>query len=178
MYITQIDLLRLLAFEHQMTQSYMRRHCGVSTGLWDKQTPADDMIPKLDKGLIELFGKDYRSDKNINKYLKHTEIVKDFDIDLLKSRRELLKIEQADFADMIGMSRTTYRNFEYEGGELRSWPMYVEMTRVLGSDLLYEDSKFKSKREKVRKAKTGKTKQFITFKNVGGKWQIGRRVVA
>lgn len=173
MYVTQADLFRILSFEYGVTQADMQRHCGVGKSLWFKNVLADEMIPKIDKGLADLFGKDYRSERNINKYLRHEEIIKDVDISLIRKRRQFFNLTTAEIGDMIELSKGSYQKIEHGKNDVKSWKMYIDLTMILKSDLLKADSKFKVKRNNKRST----PKKYITFKNVGGRWVLGRKMV-
>ena len=91
-YLSTRDLYKLLSFEFDMTQTKMREDCEVRMFLWHKDEDIKDMLPKIDKGLAQLFGHDYRSPENIRKYERHRDIARDIDPNIIAQYRILMAI--------------------------------------------------------------------------------------
>lgn len=177
-YLSTRDLYKLLSFEFDMTQTKMREACDVRMFLWHKDEDIKDMLPKIDKGLAQLFGHDYRSPENIRKYERHRDIARDIDPDIIAQYQIDNGYSISKLASLADIPYETVRKIENSISVISSWRQYQNLAAIIGNDLLKADSKYKERKDKNRKPK----KRSITFKNIatrGSKlsWEIGHRVV-
>lgn len=177
-YLSTKDLYKLLSFEFDMTQTKMRETCGVTPFLWNRDEDVKDMLPKIDKGLAQLFGVDYRSPENIRKYERHRGIADDIDPNIIAQYRIDNGYSISKLARLAGIPYETVRKIENSISEISSWRQYQNLAAIIGNDLLKADSKYKDRKDKNRKPK----KRTITFKNIakrGSKlsWEMGHKVV-
>lgn len=177
-YLSTRDLYRLLSFEYDITQTKMREACEVTAFLWNRDEDVKDMLPKIDKGLAQLFGHDYRSPENIRKYERHRGIADDIDPSIITKYRIENGYSISKLARLADIPYETIRKIENSISEISSWRQYQNLATIIGNDLLKADSKYKERKNKNRKPK----KRTITFKNIatrGSKlsWEIGHRVV-
>ena len=177
-YLSTRDLYKLLSFEFDMTQTKMREDCEVRMFLWHKDEDIKDMLPKIDKGLAQLFGHDYRSPENIRKYERHRGIANDVGPKKLVQLRLRKRYSISKLAKETEVSYSIIKNLENSEVKIQNWRVYKNLSLILEDDLLKADSKYKERKDKNRKPK----KRSITFKNIatrGSKlsWEIGHRVV-
>ena len=74
-----------------------------------------------------------------------------------------------DYANALGIGHTRLSSMESGVSTFNSWGEYLKFKNFYKDDLLKE-SAVKKKNAKVI------TKEFITFKNVGGRWEMGKLV--
>ena len=177
-YLSTKDLYKLLSFEFDMTQTKMRETCGVTPFLWNRDEDVKDMLPKIDRGLAQLFGADYRSPENIRKYERHRGIARDIDPNIIAQYRIENGYSISKLARLSDIPYETIRKIESSISEISSWRQYQNLAAIVGNDLLKADSKYKERKDKNRKPK----KRSVTFKNIatrGSKlsWEMGHRVV-
>ena len=70
---------------------------------------------------------------------------------------------------MLGIGKDRFSNIESGISKPLNWKEYLKFKKFYKDDLLKE-SAVKKKNTKVI------TKEFITFKNVGGRWEMGKLV--
>ena len=70
---------------------------------------------------------------------------------------------------MLGIGKDRFSNIESGISKPLNWKEYLKFKKFYKDDLLKESAR-KKKEAKVI------TKEFITFKNVGGRWEMGKLV--
>lgn len=176
-YLSTRDLYKLLSFEFDITQVSMREHCGATVSLWQRDSPIDEIAPRIDEGLAELFDKDYKEIRNIKMYQRHQKTVDDVNPKAVTHAREKMHLNMRELADITGLRASDISKIESGTRSIPNWESYQRLKKVLRNDLLWSSSRFKTKPKKGKKVK-----QFMTFKNIatrGSKvcWETGRRIV-
>ena len=171
------ELYRLLSFEFGITQVRMREHCGATVSLGLRDSPIDDIAPRIDEGLSDLFGKDYKEIRNIKMYQRHQKTVDDVNPKAVTYAREKMHLNMRELGDITGLRASDVSKIESGARNIPNWPNYQRLKKVLRNDLLWSSSRFKPKPKKGKKVK-----QFMTFKNIatrGSKlsWEMGHKVV-
>ena len=171
------ELYRLLSFEFGITQVSMREHCGATVSLWLRDSPIDDIAPRIDEGLTDLFGKDYKEIRNIKMYQRHQKTVDDVNPKAVTNAREDVHLNMRELADITGLRADDISKIESGARSIPNWKNYQRLKKVLRNDLLRSSSRFKAKPKKGKK-----TKQFMTFKNIATRGskvclETGRRIV-
>ena len=115
------------------------------------------------------FGPDWNSAQNLRDYQRKKNITDSIDHERLARLRQEQKYSLKALAGIIGVGAARLARIESGTGSFNNWQEYMACTKVLNDDLL-PTSKNKAKTETIRK-------EFITFKNVGGRWEMGKRIV-
>lgn len=131
---------------------------------------SENMLTKLvNNRMINQFGEDWNSNENLRDYQHKKNIANSISRERLSRLRQEQKYSLKALGGIIGVGASRLARIESGTGKFNNWQEYVDCTQVLKDDLLPK-SESKAKTETVRK-------EFITFKNVGGYWEMGRRVV-
>ena len=131
---------------------------------------SENTLTKLVNGrMINHFGPDWNSNKNLRNYQRKKNIADSIDHERLARLRQEQKYSLKALGSIIGVGAARLARIESGTGSFNNWQEYVACAKVLNDDLL-TTSKSKAKIETIRK-------EFITFENVGGHWEMGKRVV-
>ena len=130
----------------------------------------EDVLTKLvNKRMTDAFGPDWNSAENLRDYQRKKNIADSIDRERLARLRQEQKYSLKTLAGIIGVGAKRLARIESGTGSFNNWQEYIACTKVLEDDLLPK-RKSEGKTETIRK-------EFITFENVGGHWEIGKRIV-
>ena len=131
---------------------------------------SENTLTKLVNGrMVNHFGPDWNSAENLRDYQRKKNIADSIDHERLARLRQEQKYSLKTLGSIIGVGAKRLARIESGTGSFNNWQEYTACVKVLKDDLL-PTSKSKAKTETVRK-------EFITFKNVGGHWEMGKRIV-
>lgn len=131
---------------------------------------SEDVLTKMvNQRMTEQFGPDWNSNENLRDYQHKKNIADSISRERLSRLRQEQKYSLKTLGSIIGVGAKRLARIESGTGSFNSWQEYVACTKVLKDDLI-EKSESKAKTKTIRK-------EFITFKNIGGHWEIGKRVV-
>ena len=119
--------------------------------------------------MVRQFGENWNSIENLRKYQEKKNIVKDFDGERMKEIRIRKGGTILVYSEMLGIGNDRLSNLEKGISKPLNWKEYVKFKKF------YKDELIKESAIKKRNAKVIK-KEFITFKNVGGHWEMGKRI--
>ena len=74
-----------------------------------------------------------------------------------------------EYSKMLGIGKDRFSNIESGISKPLNWKEYLKFKKFYKDDLLKANS------DKKKNAKVI-TKEFITFKNVGGRWEMGKLI--
>ena len=131
---------------------------------------SEDVLTKMvNERMINQFGEDWNSNENLRDYQHKKNIADSIDHERLSRLRQEQKYSLKTLGSIIGVGAKRLARIESGTGRFNNWQEYIACTKVLKDDLLSK-GKSKAKTETIRK-------EFITFKNVGGHWEMGKRIV-
>ena len=131
---------------------------------------SEDVLTKMvNERMINQFGEDWNSNENLRDYQHKKNIADSIDHERLARLRQEQKYSLKTLGSIIGVGAARLARIESGTGRFNNWQEYMACTKVLNDDLLSK-GKSKAKTETIRK-------EFITFKNVGGHWEMGKRIV-
>ena len=135
----------------------------------DTARQEDVLTKKVKEKMVNQFGEDWNSNENLRDYQHKKNIADSIDRERLAQLRQEQKYSLKTLASIIGVGAKRLARIESGTGHFNNWQEYTACTKVLKDDLL-------PKRESKAKTETI-SKEFITFENVGGHWEIGKRIV-
>ena len=131
---------------------------------------SENTLTKLVNGrMIKHFGPDWNSAENLRDYQRKKNIADSIDHERLSRLRQEQKYSLKTLGSIIGVGAARLARIESGTGRFNNWQEYIACVKVLNDDLL-PTSGNKDKTETI-------SKEFITFKNVGGHWEMGKRIV-
>lgn len=166
---TVADMFNLFQFSEGLTGSDVCRLTGIKRPQMQFAKTEDVLTKKTNELMVRQFGENWNSVKNLRKYQEKKNIVKDFDGGRMKEIRLRKNETIKEFAKQLGIGHERLSNIESGVSKPFNWKEYVKFKKFYNDDLLKE-SAVKKKNAKVV------TKEFITFKNVGGRWEMGKLV--
>ena len=166
---TVADMFNLFQFSEGLTGTEVCRITGMKPAQMQFAKAEDVLTKKTNELMVRRFGEDWNSIENLRKYQEKKNIVKDFDGERMKEIRIRKGGTILVYSEMLGIGNDRLSNLEKGISKPLNWKEYLKLKAFYKGDLLKE-SAVKKKNAKVI------TKEFITFKNVGGRWEMGKRV--
>ena len=167
---TVADMFNLFQFNEGMNGLDICRETGIKRTSMQFAKAEDVLTKKTNELMVKRFGENWNSIENLRKYQeKYNIVTNDFDGGRMKELRVRKDITIKEYAKQLGIGHERLSSIESGKTEPFHWKEYVKFKKFYKDDLLKE-SAVKKKNAKVV------TKEFITFKNVGGRWEMGKLV--
>ena len=167
---TVADMFNLFQFNEGMNGLDICRETGIKRTSMQFAKAEDVLTKKTNELMVKRFGENWNSIENLRKYQeKYNIVTNDFDGGRMKELRVRKDITIKEYAKQLGIGHERLSSIESGKTEPFHWKEYVKFKKFYKDDLLKE-SAVKKKNAKVI------TKEFITFKNVGGRWEMGKRI--
>ena len=166
---TVADMFNLFQFSEGLTGVEVCRRTGIKPTQMHFAKAEDVLTKKTNELMVKQFGENWNSIENLRKYQEKKNIVKDFDGERMKELRVKKDITIKEYAKQLGIGHERLSSIESGVTKPFNWKEYLKFKEFYKDDLLKE-SAIKKKDAKVI------TKEYITFKNVGGRWEMGKRV--
>ena len=166
---TVADMFNLFQFSESLTGSEVCRQTGIKRPQMQFAKAEDVLTKKTNELMVRQFGENWNSIENLRKYQEKKNIVKDFDGERMKEIRIRKGGTILVYSEMLGIGNDRLSNLEKGISKPLNWKEYLKLKALYKGDLLKE-SAVKKKNTKVI------TKEFITIKNVGGRWEMGKLV--
>ena len=166
---TVADMFNLFQFSEGLTGREVCRQTDMKTAQMQFAKAEDVLTKKTNELMVKRFGEDWNSIENLRKYQEKKNIVKNFDGGRMKELRVKKDITIKEYAKQLGIGHERLSGIESGKTKPFNWKEYLKFKEFYKDDLLKE-SVIKKRNAKVV------TKEFITFKNVGGRWEMGKLV--
>ena len=167
---TVADMFNLFQFSEGLTGSEVCRQTGIKRPQMQFAKAEDVLTKKTNELMVRQFGEDWNSIENLRKYQEKKNIVtNDFDSERMKELRTKKDGKILEYSKMLGIGKDRFSNIESGISKPLNWKEYLKFKKFYKDDLLKESAR-KKKESKII------TKEFITFKNVGGRWEMGKLV--
>ena len=166
---TAADMLNLLTFNYEVSIREISRRTDTPYSWFIYAKQSGSIANNLNRRIAEMFGDDWNSLENLHSYQNRKNIVAKIDGNKIKEIRYNKGLRLIDISNKLKTSPDRLSKIEQGEMGLRSYPEYLRFTEYFGDDLLPESEEKPSKIH-------SKPKEFITFKNVGGRWEMGKRV--
>jgi len=167
---TVADMFNLFQFNEGLNGLEVCKRTGINRTQMQFAKAEDVLTKKTNELMVRQFGENWNSIENLRKYQEKKNIViNDFDGGRMKEIRLRKNETIKEFAKQLGIGRERLSGIESGITKPFNWKEYVKFKKFYKDDLLKE-SAIKKKNAKVV------TKEFITFKNVGGRWEMGKLV--
>ncbi|WP_373786681.1 helix-turn-helix domain-containing protein [Jeotgalibaca porci] len=164
---TVADMFNLLQFSEGLTGMEVCRQTGMKTAQMQFAKAEDVLTKKTNQLMVKQFGEDWNSVENLRKYQEKKNIVKDFDCERMKELRLRRGGTIKEYSKVLGIGHNRLVSIESGDSIFNNWKEYLKFKKFYKDDLLKANS-VKKKKPKVI------TREFITFKNVGGRWEMGK----
>ena len=165
---TVADMFNLFQFSEGLAGLEICRKTGIKPQQMQFSKTNDVLTKKTNEQMVRQFGENWNSIENLRKYQEKKNIVKDFDCERMKELRGGKEGMKKDQAEQLGIGRNRLASMEKGESKPLNWKEYLKFKEFYKDDLL----KVKEKKE----TETSR-KEFITFKNVGGHWEMSKRIV-
>ena len=167
---TVADMFNLFQFNEGLNGLEVCRQTGIKRTQMQFAKAEDVLTKKTNELMVRRFGENWNSIENLRKYQEKNNIVtNDFDGGRMKEIRLRKNETIKEFAKQLGIGHERLSGIESGITKPFNWKEYVKFKKFYKDELLKE-SAVKKKNAKVI------TKEFITFKNVGGHWEMGKLV--
>lgn len=166
---TVADMFNLFQFSEGLTGMEVCRQTGMKAAQMQFAKAEDVLTKKTNGQMVRCFGENWNSIENLRKYQEKKNILKDFDGERMKQLRLNKEGTIKEYSKALGIGHTRLASMESCVSTFNNWKEYLKFKAFYKDDLLKE-SAIKKKNEKVI------TKEFITFKNIGGHWRMGKRI--
>ena len=167
---TVADMFNLFQFSEGLTGSDVCRETGIKRPQMQFAKTNDILTKKTNELMVRQFGENWNSIENLRKYQEKKNIVtNDFDSERMKELRTKKDGKILEYSKMLGIGKDRFSNIESGISKPLNWKEYLKFKKFYKDDLLKANSA-KKKKPKVIK------KEFITFKNVGGRWEMGKLI--
>ena len=167
---TVADMFNLFQFSEGLTGTEVCRITGMKPAQMQFAKAEDVLTKKTNELMVKRFGENWNSIENLRKYQeKKNIIINDFDSEHTKESRTKKDGKILEYSKMLGIGKDRFSNIESGISKPLNWKEYLKFKKFYKDDLLKANSA-KKKKPKVIK------KEFITFKNVGGRWEMGKLV--
>ena len=167
---TVADMFNLFQFNEGLNGLEVCRQTGIKRPQMQFAKAEDVLTKKTNELMVRQFGENWNSIENLRKYQEKKNIVdNDFDGGRMKELRVRKDITIKEYAKQLGIGHERLSGIERGVTKPFHWKEYVKLKNFYKDDLLKE-SAVKKKNAKFVK------KEFITFKNVGGRWEMGKRI--
>ena len=167
---TVADMFNLFQFSEGLNGLEVCRQTGIKRTAMQFAKAEDVLTKKTNELMVKRFGENWNSIENLRKYQEKKNIVdNDFDCGRMKEIRLRKNKTIKEYANQLGIGHERLSGIESGKTKPFNWKEYLKFKKFYKDDLLKESS-IKKKNAKVV------TKEFITFKNVGGRWEMGKLV--
>ena len=166
---TVADMFNLFQFSEGLTGSDVCRQTGIKRPQMQFAKAEDVLTKKTNELMVRQFGENWNSIENLRKYQEKKNIVKDFDCERMKELRLRRGGTIKEYSKILGIGHNRLVSIESGDSTFNNWKEYLKFKKFYKDDLLKE-STLKKKEAKVI------TKEYITFKNVGGRWEMGKLI--
>ena len=167
---TVADMFNLFQFSEGLTGSDVCRQTGIKRTQMQFAKAEDVLTKKTNELMVKRFGENWNSIENLRKYQeKYNIVTNDFDGGRMKEIRLRKNETIKEFAKQLGIGHERLSGIESGITKPFNWKEYLKFKKFYKDELLKE-SAVKKKNAKVI------TKEFITFKNVGGRWEMGKLI--
>ena len=166
---TVADMFNLFQFNEGLNGVEVCRETGIKRPQMQFAKAEDVLTKKTNELMVKRFGENWNSIENLRKYQEKKNIVKDFDGERMKEIRIRKGGTILVYSEMLGIGNDRLSNLEKGISKPLNWKEYLKLKAFYKGDLLKE-SAIKKRNAKVIK------KEFITFKNVGGRWEMGKLI--
>ncbi len=166
---TVADMFNLFQFSEGLTGMEVCRQTDMKTAQMQFAKAEDVLTKKTNELMVRKFGDDWNSIENLRKYQEKKNIVKDFDCERVKELRLRRGGTIKEYSKILGIGHNRLVSIESGDSTFNNWKEYLKFKKFYKDDLLKANS-VKKKKPKVI------TKEFITFKNVGGRWEMVKLV--
>lgn len=167
---TVADMFNLFQFNEGLNGLEVCRQTGIKRTQMQFAKAEDVLTKKTNELMVRRFGENWNSIENLRKYQeKYNIVTNDFDGGRMKEIRLRKNTTIKEFSKQLGVGHERLSGIESGITKPFNWKEYVKFKKFYKDELLKE-SAVKKKNAKVI------TKEFITFKNVGGRWEMGKLV--
>ena len=167
---TVADMFNLFQFNEGLNGLEVCKRTGINRTQMKFAKAEDVLTKKTNELMVRQFGENWNSIENLRKYQeKYNIVINDFDGGRMKEIRLRKNETIKEFAKQLGIGRERLSGIESGITKPFNWKEYVKFKKFYKDELIKE-SVIKKKNAKVVK------KEFITFKNVGGRWEMGKLV--
>ena len=167
---TVADMFNLFQFNEGLNGVEVCRQTGIKRTQMQFAKAEDVLTKKTNELMVRRFGENWNSIENLRKYQEKKNIVtNDFDGGRMKEIRLRKDTTIKEFSKQLGIGHERLSSIESGVTKPFNWKEYLKFKEFYKDDLLKE-SAVKKKNAKVI------TKEFITFKNVGGRWEMVKLV--
>ena len=166
---TVADMFNLFQFSEGLTGSDVCRETGIKRPQMQFAKTNDILTKKTNELMVKRFGENWNSIENLRKYQEKKNIVNDFDGERMKEIRLRKGGTILVYSELLGIGNDRLSNIEKGISKPLNWKEYLELKA------LYKDNLLKESARKKKEAKVI-TKEYITFKDVGGRWEMGKLV--
>jgi len=163
------DMFNLFQFNEGLNSLEICRQTGMTRSQIHYAKTEDMLTKKTNEMMIRRFGENWNSIENLRKYQEKKNIVNNFDGKRAKELRLKARGTIKECAKQLGIGHNRLVSIEEGNSTLNSWKEYLKFKQLYKDDLLKESAVKKKSTKFV-------TKEFITFTNVGGHWEMGKRV--
>ena len=166
---TVADMFNLFQFSEGYSGTEICQLAGIKIPTMHFAKANDVLTKKTNEQMVRQFGENWNSIENLRKYQEKKNIVNDFDGERMKEIRIRKGGTILVYSEMLGIGNDRLSNLEKGISKPLNWKEYLKLKALYKGDLLKE-SAVKKKNAKYT------TKEFITFKNVGGRWEMGKLI--
>ena len=167
---TVADMFNLFQFSEGYSGTEICQLAGIKIPTMHFAKANDVLTKKTNEQMVRCFGENWNSIENLRRYQGKKNIVKDFDCERMKELRLRRGGTIKEYSNILGIGHNRLVNIESGISILNNWKEYLKLKSFYKDDLLIKESAIKKKKPKVIK------KEFITFKNVGGHWEMGKLI--
>ena len=164
---TVADMFNLFQFSEGLTGTEVCRITGMKPAQMQFAKAEDVLTKKTNELMVKRFGENWNSIENLRRYQEKKNIVKELDGERMKKLRLEKEGTIKEYSKQLGISHVRLASIESDVSKPLNWKEYLKFKKFYKDDLLKESAR-KKKEAKVI------TKEFITFKNVGGRWEMGK----
>lgn len=165
---TVAEIIDLLQFSYGLHGTYLCKKTGIKYTNIQIAKRENFLTKKTEQMFANYFGEDWNSVGTIRKYQQQKNIVMNVDGEKIRKLRRDKGLSVTDLGKELGVGRERMRSIEKGKATLSSWQEYLKFKQYFKNDLLKEGA--------VKKKKRFIKKEFITFRNVGGRWEMVKRV--
>lgn len=169
MVYTVADMFNLFQFSEGLSGLELCRQAGMKAPQMQFSKSNDVLTKKTNEIMVRRFGENWNSIENLRKYQEKKNIVNNFDGGRMKELRVMKGGTNTEYSKQLGIGHNRLTSMEEGESKPLNWKEYLKFKEFYKDDLLKE-SAAKKKNAKYT------TKEFITFKNVGGHWEMGKRI--
>ena len=167
---TVADMFNLFQFSEGLSGLEICRQTGIKPPQMKFSKGNDVLTNKTNQLMVKQFGEDWNSVENLRKYQEKKNVVdNDFDGGRMKELRVKKDITIKEYAKQLGIGNERLSSIESGVTKPFNWKEYLKFKKFY-KDALLKESAVKKKNAKYT------TKEFITFKNVGGRWDMVKLV--